>query len=360
MGAMLRAQYELLQLVISQLRSIEATLAELQSQIDRLPDQFRQIVADQYASTKVVELLSSVQTYQTLLRASQRDSTVWSSPSTQFALQDLLYTARSRRAALSLVPEGLGPFPVAAAALGCAFETAASLRLSIPTSVVRETLNDYHTWITSMLGSSPGSIRMYEQSAIDRHNGIVDQLQQTRLGQAMGISNFRLPGNQHATVAIDSCYWITENHYQTPPNPTYRALPQPGWALLESLYYRTGQITATQDATVGAVLLSYSPGLGGAYVRQLRSNPNSSVGKPIPIAATCKVFVSTNHPYALDDYIRFAEQDTFQGAYATERAQMVAGLSRINVERARISYAQSARIIALQSAAQINETLKLY
>jgi hypothetical protein len=129
LGAMLRGQHELLQIVIAQLADIQQRLTEISVEIARLEEKIKKIVVENYRDSLINGIAGAAGSYREILASSQNDPNTFTNPAVQQRMSALAQVANLNRNTLAVIAEGYGPETAIAVPIACALEVACSARV---------------------------------------------------------------------------------------------------------------------------------------------------------------------------------------------------------------------------------------
>ena len=211
LAAILNAHTALLNLAIQSLNEIQTSLAQLNALVATLPQQIREIVAQQYRNSLISQIGGHASQYSVFLAASQNDSTVFASDSVRTQLQFIHHDCSLARSTLAGTKEGSGPEAALIIPIACALELATTERLAFPNSVAAEKLAQYQRWCQAVIADREGSAQAAIKVAADAHDELIDKLAKNTWIAALGIKEFKLAGNQTGTPAAD-CLLLSDWH----------------------------------------------------------------------------------------------------------------------------------------------------
>lgn len=261
LGAMLRAQYEMLNLMVGQLENIQQSLGRIESAIADLPGEVRDIVAEQYGNGLLAQIRGSAGNYRSFLRAYLEDQSVLTSEPVRNQLGLILGSAADRRSTLKELDFGRGPEAAMVLPISMALEIACLSHLRFPTAVIRSRLTDYAEWIDDMMRSDlAGSIPDRRAQAMARHDEILAAAQQAPLGARLNIGKMRF-ANPEPTTRVESspCAYLCVIDVQTENGlnaHTTRDIRNTLGPFCPSVYMGSRWVQTEEKAELEAYLLS--------------------------------------------------------------------------------------------------------
>jgi hypothetical protein len=109
MGAMLRAQQQMLSLISKQLNDIHKELGSLKVEIEKSRDEMKWLFAMQLPGALINDIAGAAHNYAELLAASHQDTHIWTHEEVKAQIRDLRQRAYGSRARLTELPQGYGP-----------------------------------------------------------------------------------------------------------------------------------------------------------------------------------------------------------------------------------------------------------
>lgn len=194
LSAMLRAQFELLTVVIGQLDQVQASLGRIEEAIADLPEQLREIVRHQYGDQLIAQIRGGAGDYNSFLRAYVASPSVLDSEPVRRQLGDILSRAADRRSTLAVLDYGRGPEAAMVLPISMALEIACLSHLRFPTPIIRSRLVDYSNWIDLMMRPGlAGSIPTRRAEAVATHDGLIEAaVQSNSLASKIDLGKMKL------------------------------------------------------------------------------------------------------------------------------------------------------------------------
>jgi hypothetical protein len=211
LSAMLRAQFELLTVVIGQLEQVQASLGRIEEAIADLPSQMREIVRRQYGDQLIAQIRGGVGEYNSFLRAYVLSPSVMESEPVRRQLGDILSRAADRRSTLAVLDYGRGPEAAMVLPISMALEIACLSHLRFPTPIIRSRLVDYSNWIDLMMRPGlAGSIPTRRAEAVATHDALIDAaVQANPLASRMGLARMKLSAPDSVNlVGVSPCAYL--------------------------------------------------------------------------------------------------------------------------------------------------------
>jgi len=176
LGAMLRAQMQMLQLISIQLNNIHIELARLHETIKDTSEDQKAFINQRFLDKETSNISGAARRYSEALTASGGDPGHFTIPSVMADIEDIRNVVAQTRTSIQGVNGGLGADASLVLPVSCAVEIAVRLHLNQPTSTVKETLNGYLDWLNRILGDQPGSISSEMSSLASEHDETVDDI----------------------------------------------------------------------------------------------------------------------------------------------------------------------------------------
>ncbi|WP_460154865.1 hypothetical protein [Pseudomonas sp. S1_F04] len=351
LGAMLNAQLQIGNLIISQLVSIQKSLAQLNQEVSDLDNKIPSWLMDQYVKETSTELLAAVDLYRSKLEASNLDPEIWENEVINAQVQQHLQEVSQRRAVLSELSKGWGTQGAIVAPVGCAFEVAAQYRLGVPPAVIRTTMRDYLNWTDRMLGKDAGSIAAELESTIKEHDTIIDHIAITRLGKELEFTKYKISNKQGESSGTDTCILITNASSEGGNGIDFEFNKQRFYGLTSlaraGSYVRYGFIKEQDDSVFGIKFLKYR--LGDMRVTAIGGPSIGVDGFPPQDGTQCRRFGSeSSMPLDPNLFVDFADQQKFNEKFNEDRALLEGAILQLHAVRAHIGICVSANAVASQ------------
>lgn len=260
LGAMLKAQYQLLTVVISQLENVQQSLGRVEEAIADLPEAVRTIVAKQYGAELITQIRGGAGNYRSFLRAYANDPNILASAGVQQQLQDILSRAADRRSTLRELDFGRGPEAAMVLPISMALEIACLSHLQFPTAIIRSRLTDYRDWIDTISDpASPGSIPTRRAQAIARHDEIITASLSNPLAARMDVGRMRLTEPTRVErIDVSPCAFLCTGDITTEGGlngPTSLGAGRLLGSYCPGAYMGSRIVESEQDADLGVYLL---------------------------------------------------------------------------------------------------------
>lgn len=368
MAAMMRYQTGLLNEIIGQLNNIQRSLVQIQIAIDSLPSVLEQAMEAQHRKELMAEIYGAVDRYLTVaLIPSSTNPEIFNNEAVKEEIRNILDVADQKIATLNNQKIGFGPEACMIAPLAMCLSVAARTNLGFPTSVIKSSLNRYQTWFDDILGNKEGSISDILNKTIKHHDESLAILDTNPLAKRLGLSSFKLGGEQKGITAADPGLLLVEvtrqelsglvRYWADEYGATTKAdIYTSRWKA--ATYKRFSTIEAKYDSVVGAYLLVYNrsePQIASRFVQETYELNRPKSGEYI-------YFQNIPHGsnFRIQDIKALAESgNTVARNDDASRETIKEAMSKANLDRATISFCAQARIVALQTKQRINDYLSL-
>jgi hypothetical protein len=363
LSAMLSAQFQLLNLMIDQLKRIQLQLIDVSDKISRLPEDFAKISKNQYAWELIQEIAGAAGNYAIQLDAFKHDQNVFESPQVQRQLTSILDQTAHRRGTLSVISDGAGPEAAFVVPVACGVEIAAQQRLGFPSAITVATLKAYDEWTSKILGTGAGSVQSFIVDCAKEHDRLISKAAEFPWAkEGLKIEDFKLSAGTDETHGYHFCVIMSKPPLSGPAFPDLAERLDLFDALYgrASAYLETGTIKAIRNEELDARLLEYQESYSESmWVERTDSGPFISGFMP-----KRKPWCYGDGPYpALKNKVAIresAKRSRAYGRFTVERASVEALISSANVERAKIAFAVKSRLCSLNAQSEIRRILGMF
>jgi hypothetical protein len=364
LGAMLSAQTAMLELISNQLNQIQLQLGSLAIEVQKLEPKLRLIVAEQYRDGLINGISAAAGSYKEILDASKDNADIFKEAPVQTRLSNLAQIANTNRNTLAVIPEGYGPETALAVPVACALEIACSAKIGFKSDLLISILRSYKEWLSNMVADRPGSILRYRQQAILDHTASRAAASNLRLGKEFNVMSFEIEDSGDPPKRNDGedyCVAFSNLFAGSGSLVIPKKHVWPGFEIAAN----TNGIGATyvdhlvslsleNVEALGAGQYSFTDGLtvvGWAKNKQL-------TGFELPDSSNCYVRGATE-VYDRDAAIAYSKTKDARGDFELELASFDLFLSKMNLARARVGFADKAASIVNATEAQVDRQIAL-
>jgi hypothetical protein len=363
LSAMLNAQYQLMTLIVDQLKRIQLQLSDINEKIGKLPADFEKISRNQYARTLIQEIAGAAGNYAILLEAAKTDPKVFDSVEVKRQLESIMNQAASRRSTLSLGSEGAGPEAGFVLPVACAVEIAALQRLGFPVAVTASTLKAYDEWASRILGIGAGSIENFVKASQEEHDKTISKAAEIVWAKdALSVETFKLAGTNDRTSGDQFCVIMSKQPgLQGPMYSDFEGAMARTVLFFHhgSAWIETGGISTSLNEELGVRLLAYEDSYSLSYWAKETGPRSAEIVGFLPRKEPWCYFDGPYSPIPENkDAVRdAARKSPAYKRFLVERSVLEALLQTANVERGKIGFALKSRLCCLDAQAEIRRML---
>ncbi|BEV05027.1 hypothetical protein [Chryseobacterium gambrini] len=363
MSAMIQYQVSLLQQVITQINQVQDKLLEVENAIKNLPEEFKEILEEQFKIELIVNIRAAAQRYTTnVLIPSLTNPLIIQNEQVKKEISDIMYICDQKNTSLQLM-NNVGPQACMILPLALSLNIACRTSLKYPKEVIISSLNWFMNIVDDMLSDKKGSISDYIKIAAEKHDTILSELDSDRLANRLEIQNFKLNGNQKGKIIPDPA--IVFSYF--PPNQIEGiSIDKYGGTteaqalknITRAIYRKDSNLYSYHDKILDGFLIGYKRHYTRIYSRDEPINFTSL--SPIPGEYHYIYGIDSSRKYTASKIIEIIEKgNTNANVDDVSRAKINLKIAEANLERAKIMFGAQANIVALNTKYRIQEYINI-